>query len=99
MESLLAALTDPSDALTSFQQGLQNGDIQLERGELDPELFVHLDHPNEMTRFTYVRLQGRTVTAFVMLVAVEPIEGTPCLQIGYAVPKAYRICASSRTTS
>jgi hypothetical protein len=83
-------MTDPSDALKSFQQALVDGQIQLQRGQIDPELFVHLDRPNDQPRFTYVRLQLQTVTALVILVISDPIEGKPCFQIGYAVPEAYR---------
>jgi RimJ/RimL family protein N-acetyltransferase len=83
-------MTDPLNALKSFQQALLLGGIQLQRGGVDRELFVHLDEPNGMPRFTYVRLQRQTVTAFVELVICDPIEGTPCFQIGYAVPESYR---------
>jgi hypothetical protein len=83
-------MTDPSDALTSFQQALIDDEIKLQRGQLDPELFVLLDHPNGEPRFTYVRLKGRTVTALVILVLADPLKGTPCFQIGCAVPNAYR---------
>lgn len=83
-------MTDPSDALKSFQEALLGNQLQMQRGEVDPELLVYLDHPNEKPRFTYVRLQRRTVTALVMLVVSDAIEGTPCFQIGYAVPEAYR---------
>lgn len=30
------------------------------------------------------------MTAFVVFALCEPIEGTPCFAIGYAVPEAYR---------
>jgi hypothetical protein len=83
-------MTDPSDALKSFQQALVDGEIQLQRGQIDPELFFHLDHTNGQPRFTYVRLKHQTVTALVILVIGDPIEGVPCFQIGYAVPEAYR---------
>jgi hypothetical protein len=83
-------MTDPSDALKSFQQALVDGEIQLQRGQIDPGLFVHLDRPNGQPRFTYVRLQRQTVTALVILVISDPIEENPCFQIGYAVPEAYR---------
>jgi hypothetical protein len=36
-------MTDPFDALTSFQQALANGEIDLQAGELDPDLFVYVD--------------------------------------------------------
>jgi hypothetical protein len=57
----LTKMTDPSDALKSFQQALVDGEIQLQRGQIDPGLFVHLDRPNGQPRFTYVRLQRQTV--------------------------------------
>lgn len=83
-------MTDPSDALSSFQQALVNGEIQLQRGKIDPDLFVYLDHPNGQPRFTYVRLEQKTVTALVLLVISDPIENVPCFQVGYAVPDSYR---------
>jgi hypothetical protein len=83
-------MTDPTDALLSFQQAIREGAIQLRRGELDRELFFHLDHPNGHARFTYVRLERQTVTAFVNMTVADPIDGTPCLQIGVAVPVKYR---------
>lgn len=83
-------MTDPSNALQSFQQALVRSDLQLQRGVLDPDLYLYVDNPNGQTRFTYVKLEGRTVTAFVEFALCEPIEGTPCFGIGYAVPEAYR---------
>jgi hypothetical protein len=86
----LTRMTDPFDALQSFQQALVDGEIDLQRGQIDPEFFVHLDRPNGQPRFTYVRLQRQTVTAMVNFAVSDPIEGVPCLQIGVAVPEAYR---------
>lgn len=83
-------MTDPSNALRSFQGELLRGAIQLRRGVLDRNLYLHVDNPDGETRFTYVTLQGRTVTALVIFALVPPIEGTPCFGIGYAVPEAYR---------
>ena len=83
-------MTDPSHALQSFQQALLHDRIQLQRGVLDKDLFVHVDKPKGESRITYVRLEGRTVTALVVFAMCEPIEGKPCFNIGYAVPEAYR---------
>lgn len=83
-------MTDPSDALRSFQQVILTGSMSLQRGALDPNLFVHLDQPNDRARFTYVRLNGTTVMALVIFALTEPMEGLPCFQVGYAVPEAYR---------
>jgi hypothetical protein len=81
-------MTDPFSALESFQEALTNDVLSLQQGSIDPELFVHPDHPNGSTRLTYCRLDRRTVTALVMFVLVEPLEGTPCFQIGYAYEQA-----------
>lgn len=83
-------MTDPSQALQSFQQALLHGGIQVQPGVLDRNIYVHFDRPNGGSRFTYVRLEGTTVTAFVEFASCEAIEGSPCFGIGYAVPEAFR---------
>jgi hypothetical protein len=83
-------MTDPYQALVSFQQALLLGSVDLRPGELDPKLFVHADRPNGAMRLTYVRLEGLSVTALVSVVHAEPLEGLPCFQIGYAVAELYR---------
>ena len=45
-------MTDPSNALQSFQQALLRGEMQLQRGVLHPDLYLHVDDPNGQTRFT-----------------------------------------------
>ncbi len=83
-------MTDPSDALTSFQQALLDGEMQLGRGDIDPELSVHHDSPQGKMRLTYARLEGQTVTALALVVMGDPIEGLPCFELGVAVPEEYR---------
>jgi hypothetical protein len=83
-------MTDPSTAMQSFQQELLRHKPKLRRGELDKDLYVYVDAPHGEPRFTYVRLEGKIVTAFVELASVAPIEGTTCVALGYAVPEAYR---------
>ncbi|HEY3815372.1 MAG TPA: hypothetical protein VGL66_19295 [Caulobacteraceae bacterium] len=86
----MPAMTDPHDALVSFQQALAEGALQLRPGELDLTLLLHVDHPNNVLRLTYVHTEGTTVTALAMFAQVEPYEGLPCFQVGYAVPDACR---------
>jgi GNAT acetyltransferase-like protein len=85
-------MTDPSNALQSFQQGLPQLRKRLRPGVLDPNLYLYVENPGGggQGRLTYVRLEGKTVTAFVEFVPYDPIEGMPCFNIGYAVPHAYR---------
>lgn len=87
----MANMTDPTEALVSFQQALSNGQIRLMRAELDPNLFVFKDQPTPgVARLTYVRLDGRTVTAFVNAMQAGFVEEWPCFQLGVAVPVEYR---------
>jgi RimJ/RimL family protein N-acetyltransferase len=53
-------------------------------------LAFNRDEMDGTTRFTFVRLEGKTVTAFVVVAQDGAIEGKPCFAIGYAVPEAYR---------
>lgn len=85
-----SSIVDPSLAMQSFQQELLDGRIGLQRGHLDANLFVHVDTVLGRRRLTYVRLEGKTVTALVMFVLSEPIRRIRCFAIGYAVPKSYR---------
>lgn len=86
----MPALTDPTDTLVSFQKALLDGEIQLQPGALDKNIFVHTDRPAGTPRLTYVKLDRRQVTALAVFVLVEPIDGVRCFQIGYAVPEAMR---------
>jgi hypothetical protein len=86
----VARMADPFNALTSFQQALDNGEVKLQVGALDPALFLHVDRPNGITRFTYVRLARKSVTALAILAPAEPMNGLPCFQAGVAVPEAHR---------
>src|SRR5882762_3658505 len=83
-------MTDPSNALQSFQQLFLTGKIRLEAGRLDTKLYSYINKMDGTTRFTLVRLEGKTVTAFVVFAQDGTIEGKPCFAIGYAVPEAYR---------
>lgn len=50
-------MTNPSDALHSFQEALLDGRITLQRGAVYPNLYVYRDVPEPgKSRITYVRL-------------------------------------------
>jgi hypothetical protein len=83
-------MTDPSNALQSFQEELLLGTILLRRTKLDPNLWVYRDNVAGASRISYARLEGNTVTALVMFTPEKPIKGIPCAGIGYATPEAYR---------
>ncbi|MGE8450358.1 MAG: hypothetical protein ACN6OP_06965 [Pseudomonadales bacterium] len=43
-------MTDPTDSLKSFQEHFSLGVIDVQRGALDQDLFVHQDQPNSDSR-------------------------------------------------
>lgn len=88
----MPAMTDPHEGLVSFQQALDDGELQFHPCHTDKNLYVHVDEPTpEITRYTYTRLLADEVsTGISILVMVEPYEGLPCFQVGYAVPEKFR---------
>lgn len=91
MIAAMLGMTDPTDALVSFQEALSSGRLRLERGRVDPTVYLHVDQAQGKPRFTYVHLDGKTVTAFVNFVINGTFEGHPNFAAGYAVPEPYRI--------
>jgi len=83
-------MTDPMDALTSFQKALQDREITPQRGEVHRDLLVLVDHPNGVPRFTYALPERGLVIAVAIFVVAEPINGSPCLNAGYAVDPDFR---------
>jgi len=87
----MSGMTDPSHALESFQLAVDSGGIRLERGRVDPDVYLHVDSAQGKPRFTYVRLdEGRVVTAFATFVPNGHDQGHANLAVGYAVPDRYR---------
>lgn len=84
-------MTDVSFSLKSFQQAIRANAVDLHPSATDRNLLFHVDRPGAgVTRLTFARMKGRTVTAMVMFTQVQHYEGKPCYQIGYAVPKRYQ---------
>ena len=84
-------MTNPHDGLLSMQAAIDANAIAFHRGELDNDLFVHVDKPTpNVVRYSYTYIENGIATALSIVVMVEPIDGTPCFQIGYAVPNELR---------
>lgn len=84
-------LPDIAGALKSFQSALSAGEIRLQRGALDKEIYAYMDQPNGEIRMTYVRLEHqRKVTAMVQFIPCDRVDGEPCFSVGWAVPEKLR---------
>lgn len=86
----MPSIADPMSAFVTFQPALDRGEIDLQQGDLDRNVYVHMDQPNGETRYTYVRLDGRKVTSMCQIIMAPANEGLPCFQLGYAVPDCMR---------
>lgn len=83
-------MTDPMNALESFQSAFAGGFIAPKKGEIHQDLLVLLDHPNDEPRFTYALAEKNAVTALANFILADPINGFPCFNMGYAVDPKYR---------
>ncbi len=83
-------MTDPMDALFGLQTALDRGLVRISPCDVHPELGFLFDEPNGVPRFTYALLRLKKVQAVALFVRAEPVRGTPCFTIGYAVVEAAR---------
>jgi GNAT superfamily N-acetyltransferase len=88
----MPAMTDPSDALSSFQAAYEAGLLQRELlpGLVDKTLHLHVDKPNGTPRFIYLRIERGVITAMAIIASAELVGDVACVQIGYAVHENYR---------
>jgi hypothetical protein len=78
------------DALISLQLAVDSDGVQLRHCDLHDELRLVVDSPNGTPRFTYAIMKDGKVHAIASFVQADPIDGTPCFNIGYAVAEAVR---------
>lgn len=83
-------MTDPMNALRSFQQALSQGIIAPQRAELHHDLLFLVDDANGETRFSYALVKGDHVVALVTFIPAAPMNSFPCLNAGYAVDEVCR---------
>jgi RimJ/RimL family protein N-acetyltransferase len=83
-------MTDPTDALTIFQNAMLAGPVDLDQGQVDPSVYVHLHRGQRTPQYTFVFLDGKKVRAFATFALNGTYKGHPNLAVGYAVPEAYR---------
>jgi hypothetical protein len=84
------SLPNPHDAMQSLEQAIACGEVSLQKGKVDPTLWMTIDKPNGELRLTYVRLEASKVVALVMAIPCDPYESKPCFNLGYAVAEPSR---------
>lgn len=86
----MPTIVNPMDALKTFEPALKRGELQVQPGDIYPDVLVHQDFPNGETRFTYAKLNGSSVSAIAIIIPADPYNGFPVVQLGYAVPQHLR---------
>ncbi|WP_281649095.1 hypothetical protein [Parendozoicomonas sp. Alg238-R29] len=83
-------MTDPMVGLQELQKAIDKNLVEFQKCELSRDLVIHVDQPDGHTRFTYAKIKHQRIRSYAVFVLVEPINGLPCLNIGYAVPEKYQ---------
>lgn len=78
-------MTDPMNALVSLQAELDEKRVYLKDCAIHQGLQMLVDKPNGSLRFTYAKVRTGVVEAIAQVALTEPINGIPCVQLGYAV--------------
>lgn len=86
----MPSIADPMAALLTLQPAIDNGEVKLQRCRYHKDLWMLVDHPGGEMRTTYAVVEGGVVQCIVQFVRAEPIDGLPCLSIGYATMEAAR---------
>lgn len=84
-------MADPMDTLRSYQKALNSGDFT-DPNDLSGR-YIPLDgEVPSGKRYDFVRVVGPEVQALAIFGEDEPIDGVPCLSVGYAVSESMRGC-------
>ena len=86
----MPSLVNPLDAFKTFEPALRRGELQVERGRVNPSLIVHMDQLEGRLRITYARMQNDSVVGIAIITPAEFENGLPVFQLGYAVPQHLR---------
>ena len=83
-------IANPMDALLSLQPAIDGGEVALQACAGHKDLWMLVDFPNGEPRTTYVVLEVGLAQCIVQFLPADPIDGVPCLSIGYATMEAAR---------
>lgn len=86
----MPSLVNPMDALRTFEPALRRGELDVQRGVVDPSLMIHMDMPQGIWRITYAKLRDNAVIGIAIIIPADHEKGLPVFQIGYAVPQQLR---------
>lgn len=83
-------MVNPMDGLKELQKALDNG-FNVNPCEIYSDLSMVVDTPDNKARITYIKTDSNnSIISYCVYVSADPVEGIPCFNIGYAVPKKYQ---------
>jgi RimJ/RimL family protein N-acetyltransferase len=80
----MSEMADPMAALRTLQPAIDTGGVILRPCARDKTMSIILDFAGDEPRTTYVILEARRAKCIVQFVHAYPVDGIPCLSIGYA---------------
>lgn len=83
-------MVDLAKTLQLYNAAFADGSIVPQRCELHKDLYVLSDEVPGGTRVTYARVVKGRAIALVVFVSVDPVDGMPCFNVGYAVDPDHR---------
>lgn len=86
----MSSMTDPMNSLRLLQEAIDSQILRFQPCELYPDIAVHYDTPNNIPRFTYVKFKDLIAQSIALFVKIDPIEGIPCFQMGWATIPSMR---------
>lgn len=86
----VSEMTNPENALNGLQGVLNKGFNEMSPGVIHSEISVIFDAPQGVSRFSYAKIVNGQVEALSIFALVDPLEGIPCFNLGYAVPEILR---------
>lgn len=86
----MPSMADPMNSLSLLQQAIDERIVRFQRCEIFSDIAVYFDKPNDTPRFTYAYLENSVAQSIALFVMVEPVEKTPCFQMGWATIETMR---------
>lgn len=84
----MSEMTNPMNALVQLQMALDEGVVRLHPCDIHRDISVIADKPNGTVRYTYAKVSNGTVQSIALFALIDPIDGIPCFQLGWATLEA-----------
>ena len=82
-------IVNMEETLKKFSHAVEHG-LPIHPCLTDKTIFAHRDAPNGVVRYTFCKIENEKITSMVALCEMDPHEGLPLFNIGYATAISQR---------